>query len=127
MALYWIRPYTYINLDEVNKKFITNFENMPAGFVESIKDKIKSSPDGKDYLYIKDVCKKVWESGEYEYKNFLELSYYVRKDSETSKQKTIAGDNNNSSNTAFLRWFKPVIQALHDLGGSATPAEVHAK
>ena len=26
-----------------------------------------------------------------------------------------------ASNAAFLKWFKPVIQALRDLGGSATP------
>ena len=31
------------------------------------------------------------------------------------------------SNAAFLRWFKPVIQALRDLGGSATPADTRAK
>lgn len=32
-----------------------------------------------------------------------------------------------ASNAAFLKWFKPVIQALRDLGGSATPQDTRNK
>lgn len=31
------------------------------------------------------------------------------------------------SNAAFLHWFKPLLQALHDLGGAATPTEARNK
>lgn len=29
MGLFWIRPYTFINLDSTNRSFITNVDNMP--------------------------------------------------------------------------------------------------
>lgn len=32
-----------------------------------------------------------------------------------------------ASNAAFLKWFRPVIQALRDLGGSATPQDTRNK
>ncbi len=35
--------------------------------------------------------------------------------------------NGERSNAAFVRWFRPVIQALRDLGGSATPADIRKK
>ena len=35
-------------------------------------------------------------------------------------------EQNNKSNAAFLRWMKPVLEALKELGGSAKPAEVRA-
>ena len=35
--------------------------------------------------------------------------------------------NAGKSKSATLRWFKPIIQALRDLGGSATPADTRKK
>lgn len=32
MGLYWIRPYTFINLDSTNRAFITDIDNMPHYF-----------------------------------------------------------------------------------------------
>lgn len=36
-------------------------------------------------------------------------------------------DERKKSNAEFLKWFKPVIEALKDLGGSATPEQVRTK
>ena len=33
MGLYWIRPYTFINLDSRNRWFIADVQNMPGEFV----------------------------------------------------------------------------------------------
>ena len=35
-------------------------------------------------------------------------------------------EQNNKSNAAFLRWMKPVLEALKELGGQGKPAEVRA-
>lgn len=127
MGLYWIRPYTYINLDSRNRWYISNVENMPAEFVDSIKKKINKVPNATDYLFIKDACIKALEIGSYEYKNYPELSYSAWIVSEQVNRQKAAANGKKLSNAAFLRWFKPLIQALRDLGGSGTPAEARAK
>lgn len=127
MGLYWIRPYTYINLDSRNRWYISNVENMPAEFVDSIKKKINKVPNATDYLFIKDACIKALEVGSYKYKNYPELSYSAWIVSEQVNRQKAAANGKKLSNAAFLRWFKPLIQALRDLGGSGTPAEARAK
>lgn len=126
MGLYWIRPYTYINLDSRNRWYISNAENMPVEFVESIKKKINKVPNAADYLFIKDACMKALEDGRYEYKNYPELSYKAWVVSEQVNQQNAAMSGKKLSNAAFLRWFNPLIHALRDLGNSATPAEARA-
>lgn len=127
MGLYWIRPYTYINLDSRNRWYISNVENMPVEFVESIKKKINKVPNAADYLFIKDACMKALEDGRYEYKNYPELSYKAWVVSEQVNQQNAAMSGKKLSNAAFLRWFNPLIHALRDLGNSATPAEARKK
>lgn len=127
MGLYWIRPYTYINLDSRNRWYISNVENMPVEFVESIKKKINKVPNAADYLFIKDACMKALEDGRYEYKNYPELSYKAWVVSEQVNQQNAAMSGKKLSNAAFLHWFNPLIHALRDLGNSATPAEARAK
>jgi len=76
MALYWIRPYEYINLDSRNRWYICNPENMPADYIESI-GAFEAVPTGAEYLAIVDKSRTVLEKGSYRYKNFPELSYYA--------------------------------------------------
>lgn len=127
MGLYWIRPHYFINLDSRNRSYITNVENMPANFVEVVKTKINKLPKAADYLYIKDSCLTALEEGSYDYKSFPELSYYAWVTSKHANQKNDTIDNKEVSKAAFLRWFKPIIQALRELNGSATPSEVRKK
>ena len=75
MGLYWIRPYTFINLDSRNRWFMTDVQNMPGEFVSAVEKKLKKVPYAADYLEIRDLCKKVMHAGEYEYKSFPDLSY----------------------------------------------------
>lgn len=76
MALFWIRPYSYLNLDSRNRWFITNPENMPESFIESL-DGLATVPTGEKYLEIIAECGKALQNGSYKYKNFLELSHYA--------------------------------------------------
>ena len=75
MGLYWIRPYTFINLDSRNRGFIVDAQNLPGEFVVAAEKKLKKVPYAADYLEIKDLCQKALNTGEYEYKCFPDLSY----------------------------------------------------
>ena len=127
MGLYWIRPYSFINLDSRNRWYLTNVENMPVEFVEAVKTKINKLPKAADYLFVKDSCTTALNEGSYDYKNYPELSYYAWMISEQVNQEKAAATGKKASKAAFLRWFKPLIQALRDLGGSATPADARKK
>lgn len=76
MGLFWIRPYTYLNLDGRNRWFINDERNMPQEFIELIDD-FKYVPTGEEYLEIVKACKSAIEKGDYKYKTFPELSYYA--------------------------------------------------
>ena len=62
MGLYWIRPYTFINLDSRNRWFIADVQNMPGEFVVAAEKKLKKVPFAADYLEIKDLCKKALDA-----------------------------------------------------------------
>ena len=127
MGLYWIRPYEFINLDSRNRWFIVDPDNMPVEFVNSVKKKLNKVPYAAEYLAIKDACLHALKDGNYEYKNYPELSYRAWIVSEQVNQEKDEVKGKKSSKAAFLRWFAPLIQALRDLGGSGTPAEARAK
>ena len=127
MELYWIRPYEFINLDSINRRFIVDPDNMPVDFVNSVKKKLNKVPYAAEYLAIKDACLHALKDGNYEYKNYPELSYRAWIVSKQVNQEKAEVKGKKSSKAAFLRWFAPLIQALRDLGGSGTPAEARAK
>ena len=127
MGLYWIRPYEFINLDSRNRWFIVDPDNMPVDFVNSVKKKLNKVPYAAEYLAIKDACLHALKDGNYEYKNYPELSYRAWIVSEQVNQEKAEVKGKKSSKAAFVRWFAPLIQALRDLGGSGTPAEARAK
>ena len=127
MGLYWIRPYTFINLDSRNRWFIADVQNMPGEFVVAAEKKFKKVPFAADYLEIKDLCKKALDAGEYGYKNFPDLSYMAWVVSEKVNQEIAAEKDKKTSKAEFLKWFMPLLQALRDLGGSATPADARKK
>lgn len=127
MGLYWIRPYTFINLDSRNRWFISDAQNMPGEFVVAAEKKLKKVPYAADYLEIKDLCKKALDAGEYGYKNFPDLSYMAWVVSEKVNQEIAAEKDKKTSKAEFLKWFMPLLQALRDLGGSATPADARKK
>lgn len=128
MGLYWIRPYTFINLDSRNRWFMVDVQNMPAEFVVMVEKKLKKRPYAADYLEIRDLCQKVLSMGKYEYKNFPDLSYtaWVVSEQVNQKEKAIEKDK-KTSKAEFLKWFMPLLNALRDLGGAATPIEARKK
>lgn len=101
MGLYWIRPYTFINLDSTNRAFITDVDNMPHYFTTIFSSISKGIPDGSSYLFMCEQAKNALLQKEYEYHSFPELSYYAwaktfsnrNKDTTSSVDANIPGKN----------------------------------
>lgn len=73
MGLYWVRPYTYINLDSRNRWFITNPVNTSADFVDML-PKFDNVPSGEEYLKLCKASTDFIASGNYAYSSLPELS-----------------------------------------------------
>ncbi|MBC3804916.1 AAA domain-containing protein [Acetobacterium fimetarium] len=119
MALYWIAPNSFLNLDQRNTWYIYESGKVPAAVVASLpatETKIKADK----YFDIVEKLRSFLSSSESSLKDFKEMSFEAWRYSEAVNQEKKT-KKTKASNAAFLKWFKPVIQALRDLGGSATP------
>lgn len=76
MGLYWVRPYTYINLDSRNRWFISGPANTSAAFVEA-QPKFDNVPSGEAYLKLCEATVDLIASGDYEYSSLPELSAFA--------------------------------------------------
>ena len=127
MGLYWIRPNRFLNLDSRNRWFIINNDSLPESTVARVK-KLKSMPEAEEYLAICDECLSYIHSDNSPYDSLSALSFSAWN---VSKQddgyEKLTEDTSSNSGAKFLRWFKPLLQALRDLGGSATPKETRDK
>jgi len=106
MGLFWIRPFSFINLDGNNR------------------DKLKADgffngefPTGAEYLKLCNDLLSQMDTDSFPYSNFPEFS----------SQSWVASSPEKVSNAAFLRWFGPLIKALRNLGGSASPQDARRK
>ncbi|RHQ98593.1 AAA family ATPase [Peptoclostridium sp. AF21-18] len=73
MGLFWIRPFEYINLDSINRWYLSNPNNIPEEFINKANN-FKFVFSGEDYLSLCSDCRKILENGDYSYNNFPELS-----------------------------------------------------
>lgn len=128
MGLYWIRPNTFLNLDSVNRQFLLN-NDLLCEMKNGKKKEITDIPSGKGYIELIKKCKETFA----EYNSFVELSYsawYLATSPETKDAFWLNNSNAyepNISKAKFLKWFKPLIIALRDLGGKATPKEARER
>ena len=89
MGLYWIRPYTFINLDSTNRSFITDSNNMPHYFTTIFSNLNKGLPDGASYLFMCEQARNALKNEEYPYHSFPELSYYAWKSTNEEKNNDV--------------------------------------
>lgn len=114
MGLYWTRPFFFINLDRKNREILLN-QNLPfAVDVQKITD-FKKLPNAKIYLTLINMFHDKFENNIYPVTSFPELSQSAWLTSTSEKQEKAI------SKASFIQWFEPLIGALKDLGGSATP------
>ena len=77
MGLCWIRPFNYVSLDPYDIELIIKDNIIPAEYIKYIKKPDNSIPNGEEYLLICDKLLEAIKSGNYEFKNFYELSDYA--------------------------------------------------
>ncbi|WP_072470143.1 AAA family ATPase [Urinicoccus massiliensis] len=126
MALYWISPDTFLNLDRRNRWYIYESGKLPDSFVETLPEIQPKLPASK-YFKITEAVRSYLQSEGSALKDFKELSFQAWMHSEKVNQQNKVEEGKKTSKAAFLRWFAPLIQALRDLGGSASPAEAREK
>jgi len=125
MGLYWIAPNSFLNLDQRNTWYIYESGKIPVAVVSSLPS-IEAKIPSKKYFDIVEKLRGYLSSSESSLKDFKELSFEAWRFSEEVNQEK-KSEKIKASNAAFLKWFKPVIQALRDLGGSATPQDARNK
>lgn len=106
MALYWIRPFTFINLDTNNRVKMKEDGLFDGHF-----------PTGEEYIQLCSDLRSKMDTDDFPYSSFPEFSL----------QSWSASSPEKVSNASFLKWFEPLVKALRDLGGSATPQEARKK
>lgn len=68
MGLFWISPYTYINLDDTNRTYLKN---------QKIKDFGSKMPDGNEYLSFCKQMRSQLENNKNSINNFPDFSFYA--------------------------------------------------
>lgn len=86
MGLFWIRPYTYLSLDSLNREYLDNPNNISIDISKDVSNMKNSVPTAENYLRFCDKCKSFISSGSFPYKNFPEFSYYIWISSKKDKQ-----------------------------------------
>jgi len=117
MGMYWIRPFSYLNLDGTNRNYLTQDGNLYSANITKISN-LKQPPEAKTYSELIAACKEIFAKNDSPHHSFPELSYSAWMASTSGEQ------NNKKSNANFLKWFAPLIKALEELGGSASPEQV---
>jgi 5-methylcytosine-specific restriction protein B len=115
IGLYWIRPYSYLNLDERNREYLLD----NAAFSTEILSisNLKHLPTAKTYLELIAACKAIFEDNQTPFHSFPELSRGAWLTSTSDAKKKV-------STASFLKWFAPLVNALRELGGTGTPEQV---
>lgn len=117
VGLYWIRPFSYLNLDDPNRKYLTRDGGSYTADITKISS-LKQLPYAKTYLDLIEACKNIFNQSNSAQHSFPELSYSAWKESGSTESIV------KRSNASFLKWFVPIINALSELGGTATPEQV---
>lgn len=117
MGLFWIRPYSYINLDRRNRDYLRQDD---FDYNDEIlnSEALKKIPDGETYLSIVEYLQNKFKEEDNFHNNFVKLSYdaWLKSTGDFSQI--------SKSKASVIKLFKPVLEALKKLGGSARPSEV---
>jgi 5-methylcytosine-specific restriction protein B len=88
MGLYWIRPFSYLNLDERNRSYLTQDGSPYKVNITKISN-MKQLPSAKTYLDLISVCKEFFVKSDSPHHSFPELSH-------TAWTITTSGDQNKN-------------------------------
>ena len=111
MGLYWIRPYTFINLDSINRNFILDSNNVPDYFLKIFSDIENNFPTGKTYLSMCEKAKECFDREDFKYSSFPDLSYGAWNKSLEKSQET----KEKSKETKELQTSKSVDSNVEEI------------
>lgn len=114
IALFWIRPYTYLNLDSTNRKFLKDVDNMPHYLSSLFSNIDKSVPDGNSYLFICEQTRNALKNNDFEYNNFPELSYTAWNQSNDNE-----GESDTSSSSSADKDVNEIQYWIYSPGDNA--------
>ena len=126
IGLFWIRPNRFINLDSRNRGFIKNSDSLPESITTAVNN-LRVMPKAEVYLKICDDCIEYIQSDKCSYKSLADFSCSAWSVSKQDDEVEKRVKTNNPIKVKSLRWFNPLLQALRDLGGSATPQQVRER
>lgn len=129
MGLYWIRPYTYMNLDSRNRWFLTQSGNMPVDFITQIKH-LTGIPEANAYLDLCEKAKKAMLDGNYFYTSFPELSSCAWEESEKINKENKLNDvvdNDDDSDALKQEGSNSISYWLYSPGENAEKWEKYYK
>lgn len=86
MGLFWVRPFTFINLDSTNRAFITDVDNVPENFSKIFSKINEGLPDGKSYLTMCEQARNELQKNECDFHSFPELSCRAWTNNQSNKQ-----------------------------------------
>ena len=127
--------------------YMENPKNVPEEFIRRVLPWPPTVPAAERYLEICDSCREILENGQYTYHSFPELSHAAWIESELENQRQKRNSDSSRiqetppcdsltenaekpaqlSGAAHTRWTAPIVQALKELGGSGTPAQVRER
>ena len=117
IGLYWIRPLSYLNLDECNRSYLVQ-DNFPYYTSITKISSLKQLPSAEIYLELISACKEIFAKSDSTHHSFPELSYgaWVMATSKDQNKKDISAAKNK------LGWifqgnpkYYDVIGAIKDL------------
>ena len=86
MGLYWIRPFSFLNLDGKNRQFLLDYDDTHSTGIRNISN-LEQIPGAERYLKLIELCKKNFIVENTAFHNFPELSRSAWLMTATKKQK----------------------------------------
>ncbi len=132
MGIYWIAPDVFLNLDKRNTWYIYESGKIPSEVVKGLPE-IKGRLSADVYIEVMEKVKAYVYSEDSQFENFKELSFeawrYSEEVNEEIKANQLDGEDEKVklSKAEFIKWFKPIIEALKTLGGTSTPKDVRSQ
>lgn len=80
MGLFWIRPYTFLNLDSQNKEVLSNSNNGLESVTKTLPRSIKKhTPTGHEYVSMCEEIKRLIDTENFTFKSIPEISNFAWK------------------------------------------------
>lgn len=119
MGLYWVRPFSYLNLDDRNRSYLTQDSSPYYANITKISN-LKQLPSAKTYLDLITVCKEIFAKSDSPYHSFPELSHIAWATT------TSGARNNNITSTADKKigWIFQGNPKYYDIMGAIKDLDV---